>query len=225
MSDEGFHEIQLNGKQLVFLFMAATVVSVVIFLCGVMVGRGVRAQQSGVSAAELAPATTQEPAGPEPASPSGDAGGPPPAPVDMGAGAGTPPEPAEDDYYKQLTDEQPTDAKAEPRAETSAAPQAPPKTAEIKREEPPARRDAQPPSAVTSGGYAVQIAALRDRGEAESIVKRLASKGYQAYVVNPVAGKPPMYRVQVGRFQDRGEADRIAARLKSEEQFSPWVTR
>ncbi|MSO83389.1 MAG: hypothetical protein EXQ53_08860, partial [Acidobacteria bacterium] len=41
MSDEGFHEIQLNGKQLVFLFMSATVVAVVIFLCGVMVGRGV----------------------------------------------------------------------------------------------------------------------------------------------------------------------------------------
>ena len=40
--DEGFREIQLNGKQLVFLFMAATVVSVVIFLCGVLVGRGVR---------------------------------------------------------------------------------------------------------------------------------------------------------------------------------------
>ena len=45
MSDDGFHEIQLNGKQLVFLFMAATVVSVVIFLCGVMVGRGVRADR------------------------------------------------------------------------------------------------------------------------------------------------------------------------------------
>ena len=41
MSDEGFHEIELKGKQLVFLFMAATVVAVVIFLCGVMVGRGV----------------------------------------------------------------------------------------------------------------------------------------------------------------------------------------
>src|SRR5438128_7447410 len=44
MADEGLHEIQLNGKQLVFLFMASTVVAVVIFLCGVMVGRGVRAQ-------------------------------------------------------------------------------------------------------------------------------------------------------------------------------------
>ena len=41
MQDDAFHEIQLNGKQLVFLFMAATVVAVVIFLCGVMVGRGV----------------------------------------------------------------------------------------------------------------------------------------------------------------------------------------
>ena len=42
--DDGFHEIQLNGKQLVFLGMATTLVSVVIFLCGVLVGRGVRAE-------------------------------------------------------------------------------------------------------------------------------------------------------------------------------------
>ena len=46
MSDEGVHEIQLNGKQLVFMFMAVTVVAVVIFLCGVMVGRGVRAPRA-----------------------------------------------------------------------------------------------------------------------------------------------------------------------------------
>src|SRR5215472_476046 len=45
-ADDAFHEIQLNGKQLVFLFMAATVVSVVIFLCGVLVGRGVRAERT-----------------------------------------------------------------------------------------------------------------------------------------------------------------------------------
>ena len=42
MSDEQFHEFHLDGKQMVFLFMASTVVAVVIFLCGVMVGRGVR---------------------------------------------------------------------------------------------------------------------------------------------------------------------------------------
>ena len=49
IQDDGFHEIQLNGKQLVFLFMAATVVSVVIFLCGVLVGRGVRAERAADS--------------------------------------------------------------------------------------------------------------------------------------------------------------------------------
>ena len=42
MNDEGFREIQLNGKQLIFLFMAVTVVLVVTFLFGVLVGRGVR---------------------------------------------------------------------------------------------------------------------------------------------------------------------------------------
>ena len=40
MSDQGFREIQLSGKQLVFLFMATVVVAVTVFLLGVSVGRG-----------------------------------------------------------------------------------------------------------------------------------------------------------------------------------------
>ena len=71
----------------------------------------------------------------------------------------------------------------------------------------------------------MQITALRDRGEADAIVKRLVTKGYPAYVLNPLPGKSPVYRVQVGRYKSRGDADRIAGRLKKEEQFSPWVTR
>ena len=57
MSDEQFHEFQLDGKQLVFLFMAGTVVAVVIFLCGVMVGRGVQAPR--MDPAEFAAAVTE----------------------------------------------------------------------------------------------------------------------------------------------------------------------
>src|SRR5215217_1375515 len=60
MSDEGLHEIQLNGKQLVFLFMTATVVAVVIFLCGVMVGRGVPSQRVPVLAADGADPTRDD---------------------------------------------------------------------------------------------------------------------------------------------------------------------
>lgn len=222
MSDEGFHEIQLNGKQLVFLFMAATVVSVVIFLCGVMVGRGVKAQQNPVEAAELGTSASEEPR-PEPGIPSTTQAAPasgstPTAP----AAAAAPPEPADDtsDYYDQLTKAEGGAAKVapperEPRAEATRPAVTPP---------PPAVA-AAPPAAVVGAGFVVQVAALRDRSEADAIVKRLAGKGYQAFVVNPVPGKPPVYKVQVGRFPERGEAEKTAARLKSQEQYSPWVTR
>src|SRR5207237_372724 len=68
--DDGFHEIQLNGKQLVFLFMAATVVSVVIFLCGVLVGRGVRAERGPAADAAALTAAAETPSQqPGPAAP------------------------------------------------------------------------------------------------------------------------------------------------------------
>ena len=46
MTDEGFREVQLTGKKLVFLGMVGAVVLVVIFLLGVMVGRGVPARNA-----------------------------------------------------------------------------------------------------------------------------------------------------------------------------------
>src|SRR5438046_10095843 len=87
MIDDGFHEIQLSGKQLVFLFMATTIIAVVIFLCGVQVGRNVRgsaapAEPSDAAAAETAappPASTPTLAAPQAGPPSGE---PPSAPQD-----------------------------------------------------------------------------------------------------------------------------------------------
>jgi cell division septation protein DedD len=228
MSDDGFHEIQLNGKQLVFLFMAATVVSVVIFLCGVMVGRGVRADRADVSSAtsDLAAAT------------------PSPAPVPTSSAAAKPSTPSEaptpTDDTAALQSDHPGDTTLQTPAKAAAAKTPAAVSAPRPAEKPPAEPASAPehasppqkpiaepaaPGTVASGGFAVQITALRDRSEADAIVKRLAGKGYPAYVVNPLPGKPPVYRVQVGRFQDRGEADRIASRLQKEEQFSPWVTR
>ena len=91
-TDEGFREIQLNGKQLVFLFMAATVVSVVIFLMGVLVGRGVRADRT--PPAETSTATVA----PDPV-----AARPAPATVAVQAPPAEPPPPAEElTYYDRL---------------------------------------------------------------------------------------------------------------------------
>ncbi len=38
-TDDGFHEIQLSRKQLVFLFMTGSVALILVFLFGVVVGR------------------------------------------------------------------------------------------------------------------------------------------------------------------------------------------
>jgi cell division septation protein DedD len=252
MSDEGFHEIQLNGKQLVFLFMAATVVSVVIFLCGVMVGRGVP-DRSAVAATESAGTTSDGAPGesasarpaPEPVGTRGSGQqahqteqAPSPAqqtPVSTAASPPAdqaPPEPAPDhDYFDDLVNGQ-KDTRV--GTATGRAAGAPPKQREpapvAKTPASAAAKPAAAPAAVvertsSSSGYAVQLAAVRERSEADGIARRLVSKGYQAYVLVPQPGKPPVYRVQVGRFKTRSEADKIAARLRKNEQFKPWVTR
>ena len=66
---------------------------------------------------------------------------------------------------------------------------------------------------------------MRESDEADAIVKRLAGKGYPAYVVTPAKGTAAIYRVRVGKFKDRHEADTVAARLQKEEQFKPWIVR
>jgi rare lipoprotein A len=209
--EDEFHEIQLSGKQLVFLFMATTVVAVVIFLCGVLVGRGVRPS----TAAETATAASLTP---------------PPAPVDSapsaappsGASAAAPPATAEDlSYHRRL--------QGEPGAAGSSA------TADekLKTQEPEPPKPVEPPAAVASapppgpeGGWVVQIAALRDRAAADAIVRRLTAKGYPTFMLETAPGTPaPGYRVRVGRFGDRREAEQIARRLEREEQFRPFITR
>jgi len=226
LQDEGFHEIQLNGKQLVFLFMAATVVSVVIFLCGVLVGRGVRAERSVADA----PAANTADTAPQPA----PATPPQQPPGSDPTTAAAPPPPAADDltYFKRL--EKPNTPPEQLKAATSgrtaaqekSAPPVPASTAQPPRPEPAKAAAADAASAEPSGqGFAVQIAALNVRSEADAIAKRLSSKGYAAYVISPANGTPAVYRVRVGKFPTRREAETIAAKLQKEEQFKPWVTR
>ena len=212
MADEAFHEIHLNGKQLVFLFMAATVVSVVIFLCGVMVGRGVREQRG----AELAAIAAEAPADPT------AEGRPAPAPDPV-----TPSTPTESaptagqetlSYPSRLAGNAPSTETMKPPAASPepAAPRAPraaPETPAVSTDEP------------SGSGFAVQVAAVRERDEADTIARRLLVKGYPAYVISPESGTPPVFRVRVGKFRDRREAEQVSGRLEKEEQFRPWITR
>lgn len=225
-TDDGFHEIQLSGKQLVFLFMATTVVSVVIFLCGVLVGRGVRVDAQAESPdafAAAAPARAEE----TPGTANPTTAEPPAPPADSAAQLSYP---NVLDEKKARREEPPPPApKAEaPRPTTESKPASTPEPRVEPRNEPKPERAASeaPAGASQSGRWVVQIVALRDRGAANAIVQRLTGKGYPAFLVNPAPGSPaPVYKVQVGRYDDRNEAERIARRLEKEEKFNPWISR
>jgi cell division septation protein DedD len=214
--EDGFREIQLSGKQLVFYCMAALVFIVVVFLMGVQVGRGVLAQRG-------LPGT-------------GDSGAfaresePPPAPASVSQGS-TPPVTAGEklSYAERLSS-------PEPPTERLKKVEEPPPTRKVEAPAPaPAaaranpiesRRDSATPSGEPAGpGFEIQVGALRERGLADSIAKRLVAKGYPAYVVAPAKGTPDPFRVRVGKYKDRREADTVAAKLQKEEQFKPWVVR
>jgi cell division septation protein DedD len=80
------------------------------------------------------------------------------------------------------------------------------------------------PSLAASDGYVVQVAAVPEH-DADTIAKRLTSKGYGVFVIAPGVAAPALYRVRVGKFKTRREAEAVASKLQKEEQFKPWITR
>jgi cell division septation protein DedD len=221
-TEEGFREIQLNGKQLVFLFMAATVVLVVCFMLGVLVGRDIRENRStdaDVRSAAVSPDPVSASASQSPGSQTQ-----PPA---------EPPTPAEDlSYYDRLQKNDTPPEKLKPSASApnqvapdkahAAAP--PPAAAE------PSAADAHP-AAPSSGeptgpGFAVQVTTRPDRQAADMLVSQLIKKGYPAFVAGPVSsGGRSIYRVRVGKYKTAKEAEAVSRRLETEEQFKPWIAR
>lgn len=229
-ADDAFHEIQLSGKQLVFLFMATTVVSVVIFLCGVLVGRSVQAKGIVADHEVVPPSDPQQEAAvrTEPAVQ-------PPAPATE-----------EDLTYPRRLDspeavaeklspaEGSTSRRAEPAPAARPAPPATqPATPEGTSSKPAsaaASRPVEPPlpppaaQGARPGTWIVQVISLKDRTAAAQIVQRLKNKGYPSFLVT-TSGPTQLYKVQVGRYRERSEAQKIQARLKREEQFDSLIVR
>ncbi len=183
MPDQNVREIQLGGKQLVFLFMASVVLAVAIFLLGISVGRGV-----GTPATEVA---TDAPAAV------------PPAPAEMPPPTQT--SPADLGYHDKLQDQTAPKAQAAPRDEpakpaatekpaatdTTSVPVKPPPAPPAASSAPqtaaarPAAAPAATPTPSTAkraaqsagGGWFVQVAAFKSRENADRQVSSAESEG------------------------------------------------
>jgi DedD protein len=81
-------------------------------------------------------------------------------------------------------------------------------------------------AAAPSGGYAIQVAAMGTRGDAEALVNVLKMRGYRVLLVAPGQSRAAdnLYRVQVGPFSSRDQAEKVRAKL-SQEGFKPFIRR
>ena len=214
MSETHFREIQLSGKQLVFLFMTSVVVAVGVFLLGVSVGRGVRTNTAGAGIESIEQSAAVE------------------APAEL------PPEtqltPADTGYHDTLqgtttpqAEPEPSEpAAAAPAASVQAASPAPAAVVPAPASPPPpatAPVAAPKPAPVVADGWFLQVGAFRSRENADRQVQQLIAKGYAASVASGAAGG--LYRVRVGPFAARDEAERNAAKLISQEGIKSSVTR
>jgi cell division protein FtsN len=231
MSDQSFHEIQLSGKQLVFFFMCAVILTVVVFLFGVSVGRDVRgtgaAAQTAQTVMPSAPADTTTPAPAAAAPPATQ-----PAPNELsyaealGGGSDdpskvTPPAPPAEEPSAPATKsaEPPKAAKEESHPAPPKA--APAKTAPVKAS--PAK--AAPAKAPMMAGWAVQVGAFNANAVASQEVAKLQGKGYPAFVFTESETTPgPRYKVRVGPYSAKADADRILKSL-TKEGFQPLLKR
>ena len=211
MADERIQEFNLDGKQLAFIVILGIAVAVAVFLCGVMVGRGVRPPQ--VATASLGAAGSVE---------SGDSVDP----LAELSASGGPRKLPDDDlrYMDHLAKNPPATPLREPVAEPVAPPPppTPPEKAEKVDKVEKVVADTsldEPPGP----GFVVQVSSLTKRPEADTIARRLRDMGYRSFVSETMAGGL-RYRVRVGKFKSREEAKAIAARLEKEGQFTgAWV--
>jgi len=246
MNDQSFHEIQLSGKQLVFLFMSAVVLAVVIFLLGVSVGRGVRGSVASASTADVgAPTDTTASAAPA---------GTKVTPADLGyreklqepGGAGaagaaaaatssarpaetpaTTPPPA----TPNPTSTKPTDkpnfsamaedpSKAKPPTPTSTPKPTPTKPVTPPPAAKPAPAVAAPAAKSNDAGWFLQFGAFSTKGAADAVIRDLKGKGYTASAVS----SGTLFKVRMGPYADRADADKMLSRL-TKDGYKPLVTR
>lgn len=201
--DGAYYEVQLNNKQLVFFFMATLAIAVVVFLCGVMVGRGVRDATLAAAQNDIAAGLRDAPV----AETAGQA---------MKVAADKP----KLDYPERLESDEVENTLKSDNPETAvkqkkSKPQTPPPS------KPQARRR---PTTLggSEGAFTIQVVALKTEDAAQSLLSKLKSKNYRAYLED--GGEAGLHRVRVGRFPTRAEAEKVAQKLRVEERFKPYIT-
>jgi cell division septation protein DedD len=126
----------------------------------------------------------------------------------------------------------PEDRPCTPCAELAVAPPEPepvpePEPAPPVEEAPPVQVASLPspePMTDDEAAFTLQVGAFRKSENSDRVIRDLASRGYQPYVVAQRGSRSRvLHTVRVGRYTDRGEAQKAAAELRQREGIAAVV--
>ncbi len=93
---------------------------------------------------------------------------------------------------------------------------APPSTARVAVALAPAAVPTPLPRTAMKGDWSVQVSATRDPRTADEVLRRLKSKGYDAFVLKVRRRGETFYRVRVGHYPTLEDAQQVVSRLRRE---------
>lgn len=231
--EKSYYEIQLDNKQLILVFLAGVTVCVLVFVLGVMVGKGKKeAEMASMSRNEMTPVKpAPDSVEPKNMQPLDDQ-----EPVkEKGARknkkekqkeSNTPVAKPDTMVYDKLNETEetpltPSPAAARTEQQKTAADTLSDVAAKTQEPAPDSPATAAP---LSGGHYTVQVMATGSKSKADQELSFLKTKGYTAFMTEEkTASGASVFKVRVGKFTDSDSAKKIAMRLKQDLKLETWV--
>lgn len=236
--EKSYYEIQLDNKQLILVFLAGVTVCVLIFILGVLVGKGKKetemalAGHNGMTTPKMVQPETRMPQEPsvatdEPKTDKQDKQQDKKnkkAKDDAKNGSGQ-----EYSFYdldkpeSKNTQLMKPDAAKKPEQNTTKVTEPAKTDGQMKPAGKPVEQVA--PAATTDDSsdtgqkFTVQVMATASKDKAQQQLAALKAKGYTAFMDEDGS----VYKVRVGRFKDSDSAKKMASRLKDDLKLETWV--
>ena len=190
----GAKERVLGSRHVIGLFMLMLVFSAIFFTLGYVMGRSQYAGQVGASS--VAQHNPLEPVVADKSDPTSRHPAKKPAMPEASAPSGW------DDYSSDKEKETGEHLKAAAPPASAAPKSVAPNNSNSRSIVP---NSDSPRASQVSGGYWLQVSAMRRESEAHDLARRLKAKRFPAVVMAPLGNK--YYRVQVGPYADRKSAE------------------
>ena len=219
--EEGYLEVQMDGKQVVIVVVGVLLLCAISFYFGRRIGRAEAAGREDAVTAALdgsVEALETEDAAAD-LTFFDHVGDRPTAVTPPGTAAADRPQPTPPPPSRVATGGSLADGSQEPAsrpANSSAAGARPVKA-------PAAARPRLDVANASTGNIEIQVGVYTLRASAERLVARLRTKGYRPIITPTSSQGKTNYRVRVGGYATRAAAETAAARLQKEEQLATWI--